>query len=177
MIEVLRKCRTEGVIEGFEAVLNGTTNFVLCQMAKGVSLMDALQAARAAGFAEEDASFDLSGRDALAKLGILAREAFGCDLPPDVPRDELEDGDWSSCRCFRQIARCFFSEGDLRAEVRLEEVLPGSPFFELRGERNMIVVHMADGTKRIVRGRGAGRWPTTESLYADLVDLRSLIEG
>jgi homoserine dehydrogenase len=176
MIEALRRCRAEGAIESFEAVLNGTVNFILCRMEMGLPFEDSLRAARAVGFAEEDPRFDLEGCDALAKLRILAREAFRCDLPPDVPCEGLSR-DVRRCGRYRQIARCWRSNGSLLAEVRLEQISAGSPFFDLKGERNMLVIRMADGMTSVVRGRGAGRWPTTESLYADLVDLRALIES
>lgn len=63
-------------IQGIRGVLNGTTTFILSQLEAGESFESALARARALGYAEVDASADLSGRDAAAKLAILATIAW-----------------------------------------------------------------------------------------------------
>jgi len=55
--------------------------------------------------------------------------------------------------------------------VVYEPVDDASPFAGLKGERNALKVLMADGSVRACQGRGAGRWPTSESVIADLGDL------
>lgn len=70
-----------GKIQSLSAVVNGTCNFVLEACAAGASLKEALAAAQRLGLAETDASEDLSGRDAARKLQILARHAFGVEVP------------------------------------------------------------------------------------------------
>ena len=64
-------------------ILNGTTNAVLSQIeSTGCTIAVALREARARGFAEADASADLDGDDARAKLAILCALAFGLRLEP-----------------------------------------------------------------------------------------------
>ena len=60
-------------------MLNGTVNYILDRLHKGFGFDEALAQARAAGFAEEDPSSDLSGADAAAKLKLIAAAAFGVD--------------------------------------------------------------------------------------------------
>jgi len=55
--------------------------------------------------------------------------------------------------------------------VRFEEFPEGSIFGRLRSEWNALQVLSKDGTLEAVTGRGAGRWPTTEAVLADLFDV------
>src|SRR5690606_27801156 len=106
MIETLRAARAAGPIAGFEAVLNGTVNFMLQRLGEGATFSDALADARAAGFAEEDPSSDLEGLDAAAKVKLLAFEAFGRS-PDDLPRDVLAAETPLGEAPVRQIGACF----------------------------------------------------------------------
>ena len=66
-------------------VLNGTSNYILTEMAKrGRSYDDALASAQALGYAEADPDADVSGRDAEAKLLLLSSITFGTRLQPGV---------------------------------------------------------------------------------------------
>jgi homoserine dehydrogenase len=60
------------VIEKFEGVVNGTTNYILSRMAQGQSYADALKHAQDIGMAEADPSLDVDGWDAANKLVIIA---------------------------------------------------------------------------------------------------------
>lgn len=171
MVESLRAARAEGPILAFEAVLNGTVNFMLERLDAGASFDVALAEARTAGFAEEDPSSDLEGLDAAAKVRLLAFEAFG--LMPDlaeIPRDILAARGTRHAGA-RQLCRCRLNNGQLIAEVRLVAG-PMDPLFSgLKGEGNALQVVSVDGSVVRCRGRGAGRWATAESLLADLSDL------
>ncbi|GMA46836.1 hypothetical protein GCM10025854_10860 [Tetragenococcus muriaticus] len=68
-------------ITGIQGILNGTTNFMLTQMAEQEeSYEEALKTAQTAGFAESDPTNDVDGWDAVYKLIILARLALGKNL-------------------------------------------------------------------------------------------------
>lgn len=170
MVEALRAARAEGPVVAFEAVLNGTVNFMLERLGADVDFETALTEARAAGFAEEDPSSDLEGLDAAAKLRLLAFEAFGV-MPDeaDIPRDILSAANAPAGA--RQLCRCRMDNGRLIPEVRLVTGPVDPLFSSLRGEENALKVVGADGSVVRRRGRGAGRWATAESLLADLTDL------
>jgi homoserine dehydrogenase len=174
MLETLRRARAQGRIASIEAVLNGTVNFVLGALARGAGFDEALAAARAAGFAEEDPSSDLEGHDAAAKLRILAYEAFGAVLSDEetarAPLREGSAGDAQAWAALRQIARCSVEDGAVRAEVSLE-IAVQDMFQGLEGEGNALKVVLDGGRVLACRGRGAGRWPTAESVLADLGDI------
>ncbi|WP_409018812.1 homoserine dehydrogenase [Brevundimonas vesicularis] len=170
MIETLRAARAAGPVVGFEAVLNGTVNFMLQRLGEGAAFADALADARAAGFAEEDPSSDLEGHDSAAKVKLLAFEAFG-QAPADVPCDVLSARTELGPRLVRQIGSCFRKDGALEAAVRLDRDLEDALFQSLEGERNALKVYGQDGRVWTCKGRGAGRWATTESVLSDLADV------
>jgi homoserine dehydrogenase len=156
-------------------VLNGTVNFIVDRLTHGADFADALGQARAAGFAEEDPSSDLQGLDAAAKLRILAYEAFGELLEGDIPLAVLDPDvrrtpeAWGAVK---QVARVRRGRDGLYGEVTLEATDEASPFRHLHGERNGVQVLTSDGRVFSCRGRGAGRWPTTESVFADIMSLQ-----
>jgi homoserine dehydrogenase len=171
MIETLRAARADKPVAAFEAVLNGTVNFMLERLGDGAAFDAALAEARESGFAEEDPSSDLEGLDAAAKIRLLAFEAFG--LMPDeadIARDVLSP-DSLPAPGARQLCRCHMDNGRPVAEVRLVSDSLDPVFAALNGEGNALKVIAKDGSVVRCRGRGAGRWATAESLLADLSDL------
>jgi homoserine dehydrogenase len=69
-------------MKGFEGILNGTSNFVLGRMERGLGLAEAVQEAQALGYAEADPTADVEGFDVRLKVVILANEWLGTDLRP-----------------------------------------------------------------------------------------------
>jgi homoserine dehydrogenase len=176
MVETVREARRHGPVVEIEAILNGTCNFILDRTAQGAPFEEALAEARRAGFAEEDPSSDLEGHDAAAKLRILAWEAFGAVLDDaEVAREALDAA--AAARfagaAVKQVGRCVIGpDGRVAAEVTLQALDADSPFRGLRGERNALRVVGAGGRVWTCVGRGAGRWPTAESVLADVADVR-----
>ncbi len=181
MIETMRRARALGPIAGFEAVLNGTVNFILGQLAQGRAFDDALSFAQRQGFAEADASADLDGLDAQAKVRILGFEAWGETPSADaVPCDRLAaDVDMSVApERWKQLgAATLDDDGAVRAGVRLGPVLADPLWAGATNERNALRVQVQGGPTLTARGAGAGRWPTTEAIMADLFDLAAIREA
>lgn len=170
LIETLRRARAHAPVVRIEAVLNGTCNFILNRLGAGVAFDDALIAARDAGFAEEDPTADLSGLDAAAKLAILAHEALDGGISPErIARETLSAEAAVLPGRVRQLSRLDVRTD--RATVALTAV-DGDPLLaDLPDEWNALRVTTGDGRVFTARGRGAGRIPTTESVWADLTDL------
>jgi homoserine dehydrogenase len=72
----------------------------------------------------------------------------------------------------RQVARVSQIDHEFVASVTFEAVGTDSPFYSIDGEWNASSVKLASGETRVLRGRGAGRWPTTESVMADIFELK-----
>lgn len=177
MLEWMSSNTARGAIESIEAVLSGTCNFVLDYCAEGKTLEEAVAEAQRRGFAETDPSDDLSGRDARRKLHILAHKGLGATLGKvhlealtetvaqranDVARVGMK---------LRQIARVSRSGTSISAAVEFEPVDGNSLFGRLIGEWNGLEVKYENGETIALRGRGAGRWPTTEAVMADVLDV------
>jgi homoserine dehydrogenase len=168
--------RHRGNLAQITAVLNGTCNFVLDACARGASLQQAIATAQSFGVTEADPREDLSGRDAARKLQILARHAYRVELPLIFHR--LDESVAATARAvtasgerLRQIARVERQNGQMVASVAFERVTYGSPFYDLQGEWNALTLTLASGETFSLRGRGAGRWPTTEAVIADAFDV------
>src|SRR5438552_13667826 len=69
-------------IQYLQAILNGTSNFILTTMSEqGRGYDEALAEAQRRGFAEADPTLDVDGTDAAHKLAILTQIAFGVAVP------------------------------------------------------------------------------------------------
>ncbi len=176
---VLEMClREKGRIARVEALLNGTTNFMLGEMDGGMSYDDALSLAQDRGYAEADPTADVDGHDAAAKIRLVSLLGFGVELEPgDIDRDTLagvadakRDG-----HVIKRVSRVMGDVGankeDLVADLRLRALSPNNFLAQADGEDAHAVFDFTDGDRYVIRGKGAGRWPTTESVMADLYDL------
>jgi homoserine dehydrogenase len=165
---------TPSVVRG---ILNGTSNYVLSRLERGDGLETALRAARAAGFAEVDATRDLDGRDAAAKLALIAWATFGISpervvvrrqsLLPDPARflrlaERLE-------RTIRQVAECALVDGSVVASVEPLLVERGSALARTSREQNRVEVHTGWSAPLCASGPGAGGVPTATALLSDLL--------
>ena len=166
-------------------IINGTCNFIFDKLASGADFKSAVELAQIEGFAEADPSLDLNGTDAAQKLILLVRESFGVDLPlSDVHREGIDRVEPSEVReaasrgnAYRLIADCRRTPTGIQAVVKPFEV-PGSHHFaQTRGADNCLVIEDERGGRRVLRGRGAGRYATTEAVMADLFDVHRSINN
>lgn len=171
---------TSGLVR-IDGVLNGTVNFVLDALGRGVSFEAALADAQRSGLAEADPSRDLSGRDAADKLAVLCsvvtRGAHALDAA-NIPRDELSADAAArlaaSCRAgevVRQVASLDLSGDVPRGKVGLCALGRDHPLACTRGAGCVCCLIDGGGAARHVRAEGAGRWPTAESVLADCLDI------
>jgi homoserine dehydrogenase len=159
-------------------ILNGTTNFILSTMEReGRDFSEALDAARALGFAEADPSLDLSGADTAQKMTLLARRAFRADVPHgSIPTEgivgmELED--------LRQADRFGYVVKLLSIGQRTTEGLDlrVHPAFipkryllaAVRDEFNAIYLRGDASGSMMFYGKGAGALPTAQAVLGDLI--------
>ena len=184
-LEAVRRAAASGRVRGVAGVLNGTCNFVLDRCAAGASFPEAVALARDAGYAEADPTLDLDGSDSAQKLSLLIREAFGETVPwEEIPRRGIADLDVRALaaaarkgRRVRLVASCERSETGLSAGVRPFDLPPDHPFAGIAGAENALLIELEGGDRVRIAARGAGRWPTTEAVLADLHDLAAETAG
>ena len=92
VIRVLQESLAAAHIERVHGIVNGTTNYILSEMARtGATYESALADAQRLGYAEADPTDDVTGRDAAAKMAIIARLAFDTPVTLDqVPYEGIE---------------------------------------------------------------------------------------
>lgn len=177
ILELIDRYAESQGIEKVSAVLNGTVNFILDRLALGQSFASAIECARKAGFAEEDPSQDLSGRDAEIKLSLIAKRAFGSSAEI-IGRQELTsalaDEIHAAGERWIQLATISRHETGINGSISFVPASTIERLPKLQAERNFARVHLADGREFEVRGRGAGGAPTAEALIADMFACKHL---
>ena len=178
-VPIIRTLRTWGdapPIARVDAILNGTTNFVLDAISDGASLAEAVHAAQRAGYAEADPSRDLDGRDADAKLRILGWLAFGVAPQQLVVTRRGVDAAvarWTRYAAargdrVRVIARLVRTESGVHGDIRPVRVDARDRWAEVRGVGNRLVLHDVSGRTLELCGDGAGGAATARGILADL---------
>lgn len=174
-LAALRRGLAGDRIRRVEAVLNGTTTFVLSRMEEGVALEEAVDEARDRGYAEADPAADLSGRDAAAKAVILANAL----LPGSAT---LDDATVRGVRDLdpRYVRACAQEGSPLRlvadalpggtVEVAPRRVPASSPL-AVDGAQNALQVTADLAGTVTLAGTGAGGRATAAALLSDLVAL------
>jgi homoserine dehydrogenase len=180
MLRLLDDALGAGTPTRVRGILNGTSNFVLTRLERGASLEAAQAEARAAGFAEADATRDLDGRDAAAKLALVAWAAFGvspesvtvrrASLLPDPARLVRLGGRFG--RVVRQVAECALVDGEVVSSVEPLLVETDGAFAQTRDEQNRVEVHTGWSAPLCASGPGAGGLPTATALLSDLLTAR-----
>lgn len=172
LIQVLKTISQSDRIVGIEAIVNGTSNYILTAMAESDAAYEtALLEAQRLGYAEADPSADVDGWDAANKLSILCGLAFGEHLKPaELPRDSLRGLD-SAKQGFKVIASAKKEAGQLRASVALTQLAPDHPLYGVNGVDNGVVL-TTEGIGQIqLFGPGAGGFPTGTAMVSDLYQL------
>jgi homoserine dehydrogenase len=176
IVRALRDSLDGEVIHDLRGVLNGTTTFVLSRIEQGDGFADALQAARDSGYAESDATADLSGQDAAAKLAILATLAWRRPLTlDDVPTRGISGNIVDVVRVAREygsrvrlVAEAWEDEGlQLRVEPKILEA--GDVLARAEGVVNVVEVRSALAGPLVWYGAGAGGIRTASALVGDLL--------
>lgn len=175
---VLEMClREKGRITRVEALLNGTTNYMLGEISNGVPYARALKAAQDKGFAEADPSADVNGADAAAKIRLVALLGFGETITiKDIPRETIKDFAPSepSKGAFKRVSNCWRDKNGFNATLDMRNLSLNNFIAQADGEEAHAVFTFDDGDVYKIRGKGAGRWPTTESVMADLFDISAI---
>lgn len=146
VFNLVRETLPAARVTGFEGVLNTTTNQMLVAIERGEAAAAALARMQAEGIAEADPSLDLDGWDAAAKTAALANVLLDARLTPQAVEREGLGGDVEARvrqaaahgKRLKLVARARREAGAVRAEVKLREVDPASPFGALDGPANAL---------------------------------------
>jgi len=179
VVRVLEESLSATPIERVHGIVNGTTNFILTEMTHGSSYAAALGEAQRRGFAEADPSDDVSGRDAAAKMAILARLAFGTPVHLREVRYEgiehLRSDDLEYARelglGLKLIGTAERRDGGLSVRVHPAFLYAGHPLASVAGPFNAVTVESEAITEITISGPGAGGRQTASAVLGDVVSV------
>ncbi len=165
-------------LHGIAGILNGTCNYILSRIEGArIPFIEALEEAQARGYAEADASEDLDGGDARAKLAILALAGLRSRVTPESIRartiraiDAVDFEYAAELECtIRQISRARLDRETLYAEVGPSLVPVTSPFGRVQSNQNLVLTSGRYGGDMAFLGAGAGGDPTAVAVVSDLM--------
>jgi homoserine dehydrogenase len=179
VVRVLEESLAATPIERVHGIVNGTTNFILTEMAHGSAYPEALAEAQRRGFAEADPSDDVSGRDAAAKMAILARLAFGTPVHlEDVRYEGIEHLHLDDLEYARElglglklIGTAERRGGGLSVRVYPTFLYAGHPLASVEGAFNAVTVESGTITEITMSGPGAGGPGTASAVLGDVVSV------
>ena len=173
-------------LHGIAGILNGTCNYILSRIQDArVPFSEALEEAQARGYAEADASEDLDGGDARAKLAILALAGLRARVAPESirartirPVDSIDFDYAAELGCtIRQISRADLKERTLFADVGPCLVPSDSPFGRVQRNLNLVLTSGQYGGDMAFLGAGAGGDPTAVAVVSDVMFLAEGLAG
>ncbi len=167
-------------LHGIAGILNGTCNYILSRIETArIPFSEALEEAQARGYAEADASEDLDGGDARAKLAILALAGLHTQVTPESVRArtiravDAVDFDYAAelgCT-IRQISRADLKDNTLFADVGPCLVPTDSPFGRVQRNLNLVLTSGQYGGDMAFLGAGAGGDPTAVAVVSDVMSV------
>jgi homoserine dehydrogenase len=161
-------------------IVNGTTNFILSEMAAtGAAYEEVLARAQQLGYAEADPSDDVTGADAAAKMAILARLAFHTPVAlDDVVCEGIEAIQPDDLAYAKELGLSLKLLGvaERRDEGISVRVFPcflysGHPLAPVEGPFNAVMVEAAAITEVTMSGPGAGGVETASAVLGDVVSI------
>ena len=182
-----------------EAVLSGTLNFIFNEISADVPFSETVRRAKEQGYSEPDPRIDLSGTDVVRKLVILTREAGYKVEQQDVEKHLFVPDDfflgstddfWQKLPAldadFEQRRKRLDAEGKRwrfvatmehgKTSVALKEVDRWSPFYNLEGSNNIVLLT----TERYkeypmqIQGYGAGASVTAAGVFANIMSIANI---
>ncbi|HEY1189731.1 MAG TPA: homoserine dehydrogenase [Gemmata sp.] len=199
VIRALGESLAANQVTAIQAILNGTSNFILTAMAEGgMSYAAALAEAQRLGYAEADPTLDVDGSDAAHKLAILAQIAFGVTARPhEIARQGIDTIEAIDIRFANELGytikllaeawtggHCHSGSGAKLSRGGVPGPAPTvalhvAPVLlrhtdllaQVRGAYNAVLVYGDIVGETLYQGPGAGQLPTASSVVADLIDL------
>jgi homoserine dehydrogenase len=178
VIRVLQESLAAAHVERIHGIVNGTTNYILSEMARaGISYEQALLQAQELGYAEADPTDDVTGRDAAAKMAILARLAFSTPVHLDqvvyegiehITADDMAYADELGLG-LKLIGTAERVDGGISVRVHPAFLYGEHPLAAVNGPFNAVTVESDAITEITMSGPGAGGPQTASAVLGDVI--------
>jgi homoserine dehydrogenase len=178
VIRVLQETLAAAHVDRLHGIVNGTTNFILTRMAEtGASYDDALAEAQRLGYAEADPTEDVNGKDAAAKMAILARLAFNTPVHLDDVRYEgiehLTGDDMAYAQelglGLKLIGTAERIDDGVSVRVHPAFLYAAHPLASVNGPFNAVTIESESITEITLSGPGAGGSQTASAVLGDVI--------
>ncbi|MFY8022130.1 MAG: homoserine dehydrogenase [Bacteroidia bacterium] len=169
------------LLQSFSGIVNGSTNFILTRMNDdGLNYETALKEAQELGFAESNPSLDVEGYDAVNKLAIVIKHAYGIDANPDeitrIGINKIHEFDTNYAKekgyKIKLLAHASRNESQVNAFVLPGFVGNENKLYSVNKEFNGVVIGSSLADEQFLSGKGAGRFPTSSAVLSDIAALR-----
>ncbi len=187
IIRPLTNCLAGNRINEVFGIINGTTNYILTQMAQcGQSFDEALADAQRLGYAEADPTADVEGIDACRKICIMADLCFGHNIPPAKVKTQgitcVSGVDSAFAEDFgcsiKLLGHTVRDEKGMVTTFVAPHLVPMSALLaNVNGVMNAVVVRGDSVGECLFYGAGAGRYPTASAMVGDIMDCVRHSEG
>src|SRR3954447_1170816 len=178
VIRVLGESLAAADVERVHGIVNGTTNYILSEMARtGCSYDEALADAQRLGYAEADPTEDVNGKDAAAKMAIIARLAFDTPVHLDqviyegiehITADDMEYAHELGLG-LKLLGTAERVDGGLSVRVHPAFLYGGHPLASVGGPFNAVTIESKSITEITLSGPGAGGPQTASAVLGDVI--------
>jgi homoserine dehydrogenase len=178
IIRNLEEYYDNDLLESFEGIVNGSTNYILTQTSvKNISYAEALKEAQEKGYAESDPTLDTGGFDAKYKLLILIAHAFGIVVKPweifNLGIDNISDVELAYAReknlKIKLVAQAFKNaKGEVSCFVIPKFVDAQSRLYNVDDVYNGVITKTTFADTHFFLGKGAGAYPTASAVLSDI---------
>jgi homoserine dehydrogenase len=178
LLRPLRESLAGDTVHRVLGIVNGTTNFILDRMdSSGAGFAESLEEAQALGYAEADPTDDVTGKDAAAKMAILARLAFSTPVHLDEVRyegiEQITADDMAYARelglGLKLIGTAERIGGGINVRVHPAFLYAEHPLASVHGPFNAVTVESDAITEITLSGPGAGGPQTASAVLGDVI--------
>jgi homoserine dehydrogenase len=177
-IRVMAETLAAAHIERVHGIVNGTTNYILTEMARtGATYEEALRDAQGLGYAEADPTEDVTGKDAAAKMAILARLAFNAPVRLDqvscegIQRITPDDIEYAKelGLSLKLVGSAERIDGGVAVHVYPAFLYADHPLASVGGAFNAVTIESPAITEITLSGPGAGGIQTASAVLGDVI--------
>jgi len=175
ILDLAKKCLMGDRIVSIRGILNGTTNYILTEMAeRGLTFQQALESAQKLGYAEADPSMDVDGIDPACKLVIMANWIMNKKVTlKDVKIQGIRDITSKTLKEAAKKDRVIKLIGSINGGLKVmpTEIVKSNPLC-VGGVLNAVTFTSEFAGEETIIGRGAGGIETASAILRDLIDIK-----
>ena len=179
IIKNLKEITLVSKINKITGILNGTTNYIMTNMFKGMPFEEALKKAQELGFAEADPTADLEGYDMMRKIAILSDLAWNTKVDIEkikhtsfktVSQNDINEAIKNN-QVIKYVCESELKDNNINIRVYPKVFEKTHLFANVNYEVNAVILETYPNDTLSFIGKGAGSLPTASAVVSDIVDI------